>query len=156
MENPKSFFRLKFQYWTRDFTSLANPLILIFIPFIVLGPSTVFFKLLAALLVNEVFCSLIKLFFPKKRPIVQAHNSLLEKIDAGSFPSIHTSRITLSFLTLFALSQSVEVKVVLILAIIIVMISRVLLKKHFWIDVLGGFFIGLIGFFILYQFLEPL
>jgi len=149
--NP-NFLLYKFSEWSRDITSLASPLLLILIPFIVLGTSSIFYKLLIALLVNELIGSLIKIIFPKKRPNKQTYNSLIEKIDAGSFPSIHASRITLTYLTLFLNTDILITKIVYIFVILFVIISRVLLKKHFVIDVIGGFIIGFIIWFITFVF----
>ena len=143
MGGQKSFLQDKFKDWTRDITSLANPIILVLVPFIFLGYSKVFFTLLIALLVNEILASLIKLIYPKKRPTGQTYNTILEKIDAGSFPSIHASRITLVYLTLFSHTESTSIKIAVLLVIVLVILSRVLLKKHFWIDVIGGFILGL-------------
>ena len=142
------FLLYKFSEWSRDITSLASPLLLLLIPFIILGNSTVFYSLLIALLVNEVIGSLIKIIFPKKRPNNQTYNNLIEKIDAGSFPSIHASRITLTYLTLFSNTDIITNKIIYILIILLVIISRILLKKHFVIDVIGGLIIGAVIWFI--------
>lgn len=144
----KDFLSYKFSEWSRDITSLASPLLLILVTFIVLGPSSIFYTLLIALLVNEIIGSVIKIIFPKKRPNKQTYNNLIEKIDAGSFPSIHASRITLTYLTLFSSTDIISIKIASILVILLVIISRVLLKKHFIIDVIGGFIIGFIIWFI--------
>ena len=144
MEKNKSFLTYKFKEWARDITSLANPLILIFVPFIFLGATKVFYLLLVALAFNEVFASIIKIVIPKKRPNGQTYTTLLEKIDAGSFPSLHASRTTLVYLTLFSNTDVIAIKVVFLLVIVLVILSRILLKKHFWIDVLGGFVLGLL------------
>ena len=142
MEKNNSFLTYKFKEWARDITSLANPLILIFVPFIFLGATKAFYLLLVALVFNEVFASIIKIVFPKKRPNGQTYTTLLEKIDAGSFPSLHASRTTLVYLTLFSNTDVIAIKIVILLIIVLVIISRILLKKHFWIDVLGGFVLG--------------
>lgn len=142
MKKNKPFLSNKFTAWSRDITSLANPLVLLFVAFIFLGNSSNFYTLLLALLVNEVIGSIIKIIYPKKRPNKQTYNTLLEKIDAGSFPSLHTSRITLTYLSLFSNTTQLEIKIVLILAISLVILSRIVLKKHFWTDVLGGFILG--------------
>ncbi len=144
MKKNKSFLAYKFKEWARDITSLANPLILIFVPFIFLGVTKTFYILLVALIVNEVFASIIKIVFPKKRPDGQTYTTILEKIDAGSFPSLHASRTTLVYLTLFSSTDIIPIKAVFLLVIVLVILSRILLKKHFWIDVLGGFVLGLL------------
>ena len=144
MKKNSSFFKSKFNDWSRDFTSLANPLILIFVPFIFLfvNNSKAFYTLLIALAVNELIGSFIKIVFPKTRPNGQKYNTLLEKIDAGSFPSLHSSRITLVYLTLFSVATIISLKIVFLAIIPIVMLSRINLKKHFYTDIIGGFFIG--------------
>lgn len=150
MEKNTSFFKYKFNDWSRDFTSLANPVILIIIPFIVLFEQhkSAFYILLCALAINEVLGSLIKIFFPKTRPNAQKYTNLLEKIDAGSFPSLHSSRITIVYLTLFSFANLLIFKIIFISIIPIVMLSRINLKKHFLTDIIGGFVIGLIIWWI--------
>lgn len=142
MQENKPFWSYKLNDWFRDITSLANPLLLVFVPFIFLGNSKIFHYLLLALLINEIFCSVIKILFPKKRPTGQTYTNLIEKIDAGSFPSIHASRITIVYLTLFSNTENLALKIVFLSVIVLVFYSRVKLKKHFWIDVLGGFVMG--------------
>lgn len=154
MQGNKSFWQYKFNDWIRDFTSLGNPLILLLVPFAVLGPQDTFYKLLIALCVNELFCSLIKLIFHKPRPDGQAYNGFLEKIDAGSFPSIHASRISLVYLTLFNFAELTSLKVIFILVILIVTYSRVSLKRHYWTDIIGGVTIGAIIFYLFDQFIN--
>lgn len=142
MKPGENFYAYKFREWMRDFTSLANPLILIFVPFISLGPDSPYYILLGALVVNEALGSIIKIVFPKKRPTGQTYSNTMEKIDAGSFPSLHAARITLVYLTLFAYASLPIMKVLFILVIVVVCVSRILLKKHFWTDVAGGITMG--------------
>lgn len=148
MKKDANFISYKTKEWTRDITSLASPLILLFIPFIILGWSAAYKALLLLLLINEVICSLIKYFFHKPRPDQQEYKGALEKIDAGSFPSIHSSRITISFGYLAMYTDQLEVKIALILFAILVLCSRVLLKRHFITDVIGGLVIGMIILYI--------
>ena len=148
MQGQNSFWKYKFNDWVRDFTSLGNPLILLLVPFAVLGPQSIFYTLLIALCVNELICSLIKLVFHKPRPDGQAYKGVLEKIDAGSFPSIHASRITLVYLTLFQFTDNLILKFIFILVIVVVTYSRVSLKRHYWQDIFGGISIGIIIFYL--------
>lgn len=147
----RTFLNKKWGDWNQDVSALANPIILVLIPFVFLGFSEIFYELIFVLLINEIFCSIIKIFYHKKRPSGQTFSNYIEKIDAGSFPSIHSSRITIAYLTLFINSETNAVKLVWMLLMVMVMISRVVLKKHFWLDVAGGFVIGFIlwNFFIL-------
>ena len=154
MSKNSSFFKSKFNDWSRDFTSLANPLILLFVPVIFLFQTNknAYFVLLIALAINELIVSLIKIIFPKTRPNGQKYTTLLEKIDAGSFPSLHSSRITLVYLTLFTFSTLLIFKIIFLAVIPIVMLSRINLKKHFFTDIFGGFVIGLIIWFFATQY----
>ena len=142
MNKNKPFLSYKLDEWARDITSLANPLILVFIPFVFIKDSATFYHLLIALLINEALGSLIKILFPKKRPNGQSYNTILEKIDAGSFPSLHAARITLVYLTLFSASVFLSHRIIFLSIIVLVILSRVKLKKHFWTDVVGGFLMG--------------
>lgn len=148
MKEGESFWKYKFNDWARDITSLASPLILLFVPFIFMGPSNSFYTLLIALAINEVLGSLIKIIFPKTRPNGQKYSNLIEKIDAGSFPSLHSSRITLVYLSMFSFADNTVMKVLFLLVILGVILSRINLKKHFITDVIGGFVIGVVIWFL--------
>lgn len=148
-----NFYNYKFNEWSRDITSLASPLILLFVPLIVLGWSQEYRVLLLLLLVNEVICSLIKYFFHQPRPDDQKFAGAMEKIDAGSFPSIHASRITISFIFLCLILSDPVIKIVLIVYVLAVYASRVILKRHFPTDVIGGAIIGLCILSIYFYFI---
>lgn len=153
MKKGENFWLYKFNDWSRDFTSLANPLILVFVPFIFLGPSREYWILLAALAVNELLGSLIKIVFPKTRPNGQEYSNVIEKVDAGSFPSLHAARISLVYLTMFSYADLLVYKLLFIIVIAVVAVSRVNLKKHFWTDVAGGLVMGsLIWYLSVYVF----
>ena len=144
MEKKNSFLSYKLLDWARDITSLGNPFILLFVPFIFLGFGKPFWILLGALAINEIIGSLIKIVFPKTRPNGQKYTNIIEKIDAGSFPSLHSSRITVVYLTMFSNAEILVMQALFIFIILMVMLSRVALKKHFFTDIIGGFVIGLI------------
>ncbi len=91
MASNSFFIKTKAKAWLQDISALANPILLLTIPFLIIGNQKLYLKLLFALLINEIVGSVIKVLFPKKRPDGQTYNTLLEKIDAGSFPSLHAS-----------------------------------------------------------------
>ena len=148
MSAKDNFFLYKYKEWARDITSLASPILLLFVPFIILGANSTYGFLLLLLLINEIIGSLIKYFFHKPRPDGQEYKGILEKIDAGSFPSLHASRITIVYLTLFSYVTDIYIQVALLFMMIAVMISRVLLKRHFITDIVGGFVIGAVLWWI--------
>ena len=133
----------------RDLTSLANPIVLLLVPLCFLRWTDNFKILLLGLLVNEVVGSLIKFFFHKPRPDGQKFNNAMEKIDAGSFPSLHTSRIVVVYLTLAYLSPDWWFRILFLLVILVVGYSRVFLKKHFPTDVAGGLVFGGLVFYLM-------
>lgn len=132
----------KYKDWSQDISALANPILLVLVSFLVLGKTQIFYQLLLLLLINELICSVIKMVYHRRRPNSQTYKNLVEKIDAGSFPSIHSSRITLTYLTFFYHTNEIAIKITVIVVILLVMTSRIVLKKHYLTDVLGGFAIG--------------
>jgi len=126
----------------RDLTSLANPVILLLVPLCFLRWTDEFKMLLIALTINELLGSLIKLLFHKPRPDGQQYTNALEKIDAGSFPSLHSSRIAVVYLTLAYLAPDWWLSLLFVAVIFVVGYSRIFLKKHFLSDVLGGYAFG--------------
>ncbi|MEM4711043.1 MAG: phosphatase PAP2 family protein [Candidatus Woesearchaeota archaeon] len=86
----------------------------------------------------------IKMIFFKNRPIRQSTDTLIEKIDASSFPSVHAARITVITFWLIIYFNNTYFRAFTIFIWMIVIYSRVYLKKHYWIDVIGGAIISLI------------
>lgn len=98
--------------------------------------------LLVALIGTEVIAAAIKLLFPTTRPTPRNTQSLLGRYDAGSFPSIHTARAaTLATVTTFLTDNLVILGLVCALLAGVAW-SRVHLKHHYRIDVLGGLALG--------------
>lgn len=113
--------------------------------------------LCAAIFASFFFGSIIKYCYYKPRPEPQNYTNRWQKIDASSFPSVHTANsLILAFFGLMAsgglviqnapIRQQFVVQVVLplfwILFYITISYSRVVLKKHFWIDLVGGTIFG--------------
>ncbi len=86
----------------------------------------------------------IKMLFFKNRPIKQSTGTFIEKVDASSFPSVHAARITIIAFWLIIYFNSIYLRAFTALIWILVIYSRVYLKKHYWTDVIGGTIIALI------------
>lgn len=125
----------------RDVTSFGNLVILTIIALVSLSGNGLIVALLS-LFLAEITCSLVKLTLYKERPVPQKFNNTLEKINASSFPSIHAARVSTVFLPIAYYSKNTTIIAVSILIIIAVSVSRVLLKKHYWTDVIAGLFIA--------------
>ncbi len=152
MDQNKIFAGRKYAEYIRDFTSLGNPFILLSIAFLVAGATQAYAIILLGFVLNEVTCSTIKYYFPKARPNQQSYETGLEKIDAGSFPSIHASRLSFVMFSLISLTTFLPYKILFGLMMLIVGYSRIFLKKHFFVDVVSGYAFGALLFLVLSNF----
>jgi len=104
--------------------------------------------ILIGLVLIEAVGALIKVVFHKKRPNKQDHSNILEKIEAGSFPSIHSARGLLIGLGVYSLFSSIVMIGFVFLLVILVGISRIYLNKHYVVDVIGGYIFGFISWYL--------
>ncbi len=138
---------------TRDFTSFGNPFLLIFVSAIAIGVNFRLAAIIGGLVFVELFSSTIKFFYYKRRPKQEKYDNFLERINAGSFPSLHSARSSFVFVTLFFLFSNYYLKIVLLLIPIIVGMTRISLKKHYLYDIIAGYIIGILTFIALKFFL---
>ena len=121
-------------------------------PFFYVPATAYLFTLTPKLAINLVFvlvsteflCGAVKFIYPKERPVPMPRNTIFQKYLAGSFPSVHTARITAFSAAIAAFYTNTAFILVASLAVICVGYSRIYLKKHYPIDVLAGFAVGLI------------
>lgn len=110
-----------------------------------------FLILILGLIFSYCLVSLIRIFYYVDRPLKQKYSNLLEKIDASSFPSLHSTRIVIISLVLGYLVKNIIFIVFLIVMSVLVMYSRIYLKKHRFVDLIAGVFLGaIIYYFSLY------
>lgn len=144
-----NFLKDQFHEITRDIATFGSLLFtiaaIIFLYFINSRASLI---LLTTFIIIEIMGSLIKLIFNKIRPNKQRFTNILEKIDAGSFPSIHSTRVILIALSIYPLLSSTIALFFLALVVILVGISRVVLKKHYVTDVIAGYIFGFLVWYL--------
>lgn len=126
----------------RDLSGLGNPVILILLLFLVTNYNLNTLYYCVGFLIIELVANAIKLVFFKPRPLEHKYSNIKEKLLAGSFPSIHMARITY-FLLYFFQNNFLNYSIILIL-LLLLGFSRLELKKHFLVDVIGGGFLGLL------------
>jgi membrane-associated phospholipid phosphatase len=91
----------------------------------------------------EIACLAIKAVYFKERPDPLPRGRVLDKLYANSFPSIHSARI--AALATLAVSYFGDIPTILLSVIVVGAVgwSRIYLKRHDMMDVVGGFAIGI-------------
>lgn len=128
----------------RDFTGFGSPLVIIIISLMFVGISLKFLYIILGLAIIELICDTIKIFYEKERPNKEEYRNILEKIQARSFPSVHSARSIFAFIVFFTLTSSLALKLLFLFLVIAVGFSRVFLKKHYLVDVIAGYIIGML------------
>ena len=114
------------------------------IVFYLLGFVNVFLQLVIALALGYAVTSLLRFIFFKQRPKKERFTNFIEKLDAGSFPSLHAMRATFFGIVLMNFFQNMLVSAVIVLGILGVSASRVYEKRHYGIDIMAGIVLGII------------
>lgn len=133
----------------RDITSFGGAGVYALILFITLFLNTsLFIRLLIGFLVTLTAVFLTRILYFKNRPKKESHNNFIEKIDASSFPSLHSARITFLALTFSNYFINRFVTLFCILIATLVIYSRIHRKKHDWVDVIAGMTLGGLVFWL--------
>ncbi|MGV8163179.1 MAG: phosphatase PAP2 family protein [Candidatus Nanoarchaeia archaeon] len=103
---------------------------------------SLFWELVVSLAIILIIGMSIKFLYFKDRPQKQKYSGKLEKMDASSFPSIHSARITALAIILSISFNKTFLTIFLILVAFAVMYSRIYLKKHRLVDIIGGAILG--------------
>ena len=141
--------KFDFQPW-RDLTSLGSIVFyaLLSLSILLLAEFNLFWQLLFGFVLILVIISIIRTIYFRSRPNHRIYKNLLEKIDASSFPSVHAARCIFLALALGNYFQNIYLTSFLILTALAIMYSRMVLKKHDWIDLTAGTVLGIIVFWI--------
>ena len=130
----------------RDTTALGGLALYLFVGafFLFLGHTTMTIKLAIGLILCYAFVIGIRTVFFKARPKKQKYKGWLTKIDASSFPSMHSARATVLAIMLFSFFNDQRISALLGVGLFAVIATRILLKRHYALDVIGGVILGLI------------
>ncbi len=124
----------------RDLTTFGGALFYAFI--ILLGlafhQTTLAVDLALGFVIGFILLIPLRLLYFKNRPQKETYSNLIERLDASSFPSWHTARIVFFAITGIIYFKNTFLTIISITLVILVGYSRIYLKKHDWIDVLGG------------------
>uniref|UniRef100_A0A146M4M8 Presqualene diphosphate phosphatase n=1 Tax=Lygus hesperus TaxID=30085 RepID=A0A146M4M8_LYGHE len=102
-------------------------------------------NLLFALTIDCIVISITKAAVRRRRPAGNTNDMFLTVgIDAYSFPSGHVSRaVMITYFTVCITQSNVILSFAAILWAAAISVSRILMKRHHILDVLGGVFVGL-------------
>ncbi|MBI2542134.1 phosphatase PAP2 family protein [Candidatus Woesearchaeota archaeon] len=133
----------------RDMTSFASLWWYLIITFVLLITKSydTFARLLIGLLLMYLIVVPIRTFHFKHRPKRYSYNSYIEKLDASSFPSLHSSRAVFMSLVLMKFFNNHNISALLAAFVVVVAYSRIHLKKHDLSDVLAGAVVGIAAYF---------
>ncbi len=139
-----------FPIFFRDLTTFGGAIFyaLIVLPALAFHQTDLAVDLILEFIVSLVILIPIRLFYFKRRPEKQTYSNFLERIDAASFPSWHSARIVLLAITGIVYFKNASITIISIALAILVCYSRIYLKKHDWIDVIGGIGLALLTFYL--------
>ncbi len=127
--------------WT-DLSSLGSLVFFLFttLIFFSIQQYAVVVRCLGFLIIATLLTASLRLIYYKDRPRKRTHPTLLDTIDAGSFPSLHAARIFF-LATLFWKSEFV---IGIFAFAFLVAYARIKIEEHTWMDVATGSVIGVI------------
>ncbi|MBS3175593.1 phosphatase PAP2 family protein [Candidatus Woesearchaeota archaeon] len=139
----------------RDLTSFGGTYFFIFaiILFLLLNEIRIFKILLIGLFLTYIISFVIRIFYFKNRPNKEKYTNFIMKIDASSFPSVHSMRAIFMAIIISKFFANPIMIIFLLLWALIVSYSRVYIKKHYWIDIIVGLIIGILLAFLLLRFI---
>lgn len=120
-------------------------------PFLFSNISTIF-------LLGVIIIAPVKKIFDRERPFetLKDLNVLERKPTSRSFPSWHVYNVISQGLLFAYLLNSIAIIIIVFIFTVIVSFSRIQLGVHYPSDVIFGFFIGIIGFFLAVFILAPI
>ncbi len=129
----------------RDISSLGGALFcgLYVLIFLIFGYYGFALKLLLGLIIMQILAIIIRSFYFKNRPNPEKYVDFFGRIDASSFPSLHAARSSFLMMMLISFFSNNFLDSLLVLLGIVVPLTRIVLRKHDWIDVVSGFILGL-------------
>jgi membrane-associated phospholipid phosphatase len=131
------------EFWT-SITLLGTPIFYIIIILLISHFNLNFnpIKTLIEFLLLEILCFFLKIFISKSRPEKSIKRVFVNLYQERSFPSIHSARVSLLCYIFF--NTLPELNFIFATIVILVGYSRIYIREHDYIDVLGGVSLGLL------------
>lgn len=112
--------------------------------FLILGEFAWGVLLLVSLAVAFVVIILVRLAYFKPRPAPYKIKGVYSRIDASSFPSMHSARAAILAVILSYYFRSPALTAVFVVCALGVSAARVVSRKHFLTDVIAGLVLGVV------------
>lgn len=112
--------------------------------FLIMGDYVTAFALSLGLILAYLMTAGIRSVYYKDRPKKVKYKTKLEKLDASSFPSLHTIRVVVLGIILATVISSPLFSMLVIPCVILAAYARVKLKRHHLMDVFGGAVLGIV------------
>jgi membrane-associated phospholipid phosphatase len=109
---------------------------------LVMNKSLLFLELVIIFAAILAVAVLIKIVYYKDRPKKQKYTNLIERFESSSFPSLHSMRIAALAVFFSEFIGTLCAAIFLGAIALLVIYSRVRLKRHFVIDVVVGAILG--------------
>jgi len=116
---------------------------------LVLQKLSLFWQIAAGFIICYAVTTPIRAIYFKARPDKEKYTNWLTRLDASSFPSLHSMRVAVLAVVLANFFNSILITLAFAIAAIGAAIARVLMKKHYWSDIIAGAAIGIIIGFIM-------
>ncbi len=112
---------------------------------LLLGKNKTAFHLVIGLIICYSFVLILRIFYFKERPNKEEHFNFFTRINASSFPSLHSLSSAYTATVLSNSFNNAKLTVFFYAIVLSISFSRVYLKKHYIFDVLVGLIIGIIA-----------
>ncbi len=118
--------------------------------FFFLGYKEFGIRMFFGFIVAYILVVILRLIYFKERPIKYESKTFLDRIEASSFPSMHTVRFSmLTTLVYFNFLGNYFLFLLFLILLILISYSRIKLKRHYISDVIVGIILGFILGYIL-------
>ncbi|MBN2094503.1 MAG: phosphatase PAP2 family protein [Candidatus Aenigmarchaeota archaeon] len=114
-----------------------------------LGEIILSLQLFASFILTYAVTLVLRLAHFRDRPKKLAYSNIIEKVEASSFPSLHSMRVSAIFCLFYLFYGPGLVSLIFLGTALAVFLSRHWLKKHHPSDILAGAILGvLVGIFV--------
>lgn len=108
------------------------------------GFRTIAYHLAIGLIILYILVLILRIFYFKERPVKEDYFNLFTRLNAASFPSLHTTTSIYAATVLSTIANTGTIILFYSIALLIAY-SRVYIKKHYWSDILAGLVLGIVA-----------